>query len=241
MILVWGVRLLLEHTWGISIHQVVQQVLSDPLHYLGGTFSGALISALLMGLLWSIGIHGDAVVGSVMAPIFLSLTLQNQDAKLADTAIPNTVCNQFFDLFLNIGGTGTTLSLTLLLLFFCPVPPVEKFGAHRHCARAVQYQRTHHLRPAHRDEPAVDHSLHTGSHRDYHPHLYDDGVGMGTASLCTGALDNTDRIRRLVGDRKLEGSDTSAGQHDSGRTDLLSVFPFVGSQKMGGRKKREKP
>jgi PTS system cellobiose-specific IIC component len=128
MIVVWGVRLLLDHTWGISIHQVVQRLLTGPLHYLGGTFSGALISALLMGVLWAIGIHGDAVVGSVMAPVFLSLTLQNQDAKLAGTAIPNTICNQFFDLFLNIGGTGTTLALTILLLFFARSRQLKSLG-----------------------------------------------------------------------------------------------------------------
>lgn len=128
MIVVWGVRLLLEHSWGISIHQVVQQALTGPLHYLGGTFTGALISALLMALLWSIGIHGDAVVGSVMAPVFLSLTLQNQDAKIAHTTIPHTVCNQFFDLFLNIGGTGTTMSLTLLLLFFSRSRQLKSLG-----------------------------------------------------------------------------------------------------------------
>ncbi|MEW4309479.1 PTS cellobiose transporter subunit IIC [Rossellomorea marisflavi] len=127
---VWILRLLIELTPFESIHVVVKDLLSTPLSYLGGSLWGTLIAVFLMMLLWSMGLHGDAIVGSVMAPIWLGLMDQNRMAFQAnpEAELPNVVTQQFIDLWLNIGGTGVTFALVLLMLFRARSKQMKQLG-----------------------------------------------------------------------------------------------------------------
>ncbi|MBA4492884.1 PTS cellobiose transporter subunit IIC [Paenactinomyces guangxiensis] len=117
--IVWLLRLLIEQTEFGNIHNIIAALLSEPLKQLGGSLIGTLIAVLLMQLFWSIGIHGDAVVGSVMLPVYLSLMDENRKVFEADPGadLPNVITSQFIDLWINMGGSGTTFALVFLMLF----------------------------------------------------------------------------------------------------------------------------
>ncbi|CAM4062461.1 PTS cellobiose transporter subunit IIC [Bacillus manliponensis] len=115
---VWILRLIVENTSFESMHNIVGQLLQEPLSALGASLFGAIIAVLLIHLLWACGIHGMAIVGGVMSPIWLSLMDQNRVAYQAGEELPNTVTAQFFDLWIFMGGSGVTLALVFAMLLF---------------------------------------------------------------------------------------------------------------------------
>lgn len=116
---VWLLRIGIENTSFESVHNIVGELLSGPLSALGGSLLGALIAVILVHLLWSTGLHGAALVGGVMGPIWLSLMDENRAAFQANpnADLPNVITQQFFDLWIYIGGSGATLALVVLMLF----------------------------------------------------------------------------------------------------------------------------
>src|SRR5699024_1757179 len=72
--LTWVLRLFLDKTFDISLHDVITELVQAPLSQIGGSFLGGLVSIILIQIFWSAGIHGISVVASVMAPIWYALT-----------------------------------------------------------------------------------------------------------------------------------------------------------------------
>ena len=92
---IWILRLIIENTSFGSIHNIVGQILQEPLSVLGASLWGAIIAVILVHVLWSCGIHGATIVGGVMSPVWLSLMDQNRIAYQAGQDIPNTITAQF--------------------------------------------------------------------------------------------------------------------------------------------------
>ena len=90
-----ALRLIIENTSFGSIHNIVGQILQEPLSVLGASLWGAIIAVILVHVLWSCGIHGATIVGGVMSPVWLSLMDQNRIAYQAGQDIPNTITAQF--------------------------------------------------------------------------------------------------------------------------------------------------
>lgn len=130
ILVVWVVRLLIELTSFESIHNVVSTLLSKPLGLLGGSLFGALIAVLLVHLLWSAGLHGAAIVGGVMGPIWLSLMDENRKVFQADPSaeLPNVITQQFFDLWVYIGGSGATLALVAAMILSAKSAQMKSLG-----------------------------------------------------------------------------------------------------------------
>lgn len=128
LLVIWIIRLLMELTSFESLHNVVKDLLQTPLEALGGTLIGALVAVLLVQLLWSVGLHGAAIVGGVLGPIWLSLMDQNRVAFTAGKELPNVVTSQFFDLWIYIGGSGATLSLVFMMLFMAKSAQLKGIG-----------------------------------------------------------------------------------------------------------------
>ncbi|WP_315121671.1 PTS sugar transporter subunit IIC [uncultured Clostridium sp.] len=112
LIVIWAIR----HMIGFDIQGFIMD-LFKPLVTAGNTLPGILIPILLITLLWSAGIHGVSVVGSVARPIWLVLLDENTAAAAANQAIPNIAPEPFFQWFIWIGGSGATLGLLIWMVF----------------------------------------------------------------------------------------------------------------------------
>ncbi|MCI5774599.1 MAG: PTS transporter subunit EIIC [Erysipelotrichaceae bacterium] len=111
VLVVWFVRIVC----GIDINTLISSLLA-PLVSGIASFPGALLYLFLISFLWTLGIHGDLMLEAVTLPIFLSLLSGNVEALQAGQPIPNVMADGFTAIFVNIGGTGATLALVLLML-----------------------------------------------------------------------------------------------------------------------------
>lgn len=111
MVIIWVVRVVL----GFNITDFITSIFS-PLVFALNTLPGILVYSLLVTLLWSAGIHGDMTLEGVADPIFLQYLAANTAAFVAHKPIPYITANGFYPLFVNVGGTGATLCLVLLML-----------------------------------------------------------------------------------------------------------------------------
>lgn len=105
---------LIRFVGGVDINHVVQAAFS-PLVFALNTLPGILVYAFLVSLLWSVGIHGDNALDAIVAPIFLQYLAENVAATTAGQPLPYVTANGFFTTFVNVGGTGATLALALIL------------------------------------------------------------------------------------------------------------------------------
>ena len=100
---------------GIDITQLVQSAFA-PLVFALNTLPGILVYASLVTVLWSVGINGDNAVDAIVAPIFLQFLAENVAAMADGRPLPYVTAYGFFTTFVNVGGTGATIALALLLL-----------------------------------------------------------------------------------------------------------------------------
>ncbi|GGB59154.1 PTS cellobiose transporter subunit IIC [Virgibacillus dakarensis] len=115
--IVWGINILLNSLFDLSLHDLVATLLREPLQMIGGSLWGALIAIFLIHLLWSFGIHGISIVASVMAPIWYSLTEENVAAQKAGEELPHIIGQPFMAIWFAVGGSGMALALTILFLW----------------------------------------------------------------------------------------------------------------------------
>jgi PTS system cellobiose-specific IIC component len=106
---------LLRFVAGLDLNLLAQTAFS-PLVFALNTLPGILGYAFLVTLLWSVGINGDNALDAIVAPIFLQYLAANVTATAQGQPLPYITANGFFSTFVNVGGTGATLALALLLL-----------------------------------------------------------------------------------------------------------------------------
>jgi cellobiose PTS system EIIC component len=111
VVVFWLIRFVL----GVNIDQIVQAVFK-PLVFALNTLPGILVYAFLVTLLWSVGINGDNAVDAIVAPIFLRYLAANVEAVTHGQPLPYITANGFFTTFVNVGGTGATIALALIML-----------------------------------------------------------------------------------------------------------------------------
>ncbi len=106
----WGIRFVL----GVDIDYIVQTAFR-PLVFALNTLPGILVYAFLVTMLWSIGINGDNAMDAIVAPIFLQYLAENVVAMTQGQPLPYITAYGFFTAFVNVGGTGATIALALVL------------------------------------------------------------------------------------------------------------------------------
>lgn len=107
----WFIRFVL----GIDINRIVQTVF-EPLVFALNTLPGILVYAFLVTMLWSVGINGDNAMDALVAPIFLQFLTENVAAMTHGQPLPNVTAYGFFTTFVNVGGTGATIALALIMV-----------------------------------------------------------------------------------------------------------------------------
>jgi len=108
--LFWIIRFVL----GVDIDHLVQTGFK-PLIFALNTLPGILVYAFLVTLLWSVGINGDNAMDAIVAPIFLQYLTANVEAMVAGQPLPYITAYGFFTAFVNVGGTGATIALALVM------------------------------------------------------------------------------------------------------------------------------
>lgn len=121
--LMWFVAVILK----ININEVLMGVFSPLVSIAGNSYAGVIIPVLLITILWSAGVHGVSVIGSIMRPIWIVLLEQNITAVAEGRVATNIGTEGFFDLFVWIGGSGGTLALCVLMLF-CKSSYLKQIG-----------------------------------------------------------------------------------------------------------------
>jgi cellobiose PTS system EIIC component len=99
---------------GVDLNAAVQAAFS-PLVFALNTLPGILVYACIVTLLWSVGINGDNAVDVVVAPVFLQYLSENVAAMGRGEPLPYVTAYGFFTAFVNVGGTGATIALALIL------------------------------------------------------------------------------------------------------------------------------
>lgn len=106
---IWAVRVV----FGINVNQILMNCFS-PFVFALNTLPGFLVFMLVRSLLWSVGIHGGAVL-AVADPFFLAMFGDNAAAYAAGT-VPPYITASGFTMFVFLGGGGATLPLVLMMI-----------------------------------------------------------------------------------------------------------------------------
>jgi len=106
---------LIRYVLGVDINTLVQTAFK-PLVFALNTLPGILCYAFLVTILWSVGINGDNAVDAIVAPIFFQFLDANIDAMKTGQPLPFVTAYGFFTSFVNVGGTGATIALALVML-----------------------------------------------------------------------------------------------------------------------------
>ena len=93
IVLVWIVRVVI----GFDINELLMQLFAPIINIAGSSLIGLLVPVVLMCLLWTTGISGDSVIGSIVRPIWLVLMDQNMAAVAAGQAAENIGVEGFLD------------------------------------------------------------------------------------------------------------------------------------------------
>ena len=103
---------------GISnIHEAVFNVVQGPLSSLGQSLGSAIVVAFVGHFLWFFGLHGTNMLEPIMQGIYLPPLEANIQAfqTMGVSAAQNIVTKPFFDVFVYMGGAGTSLGLIIAL------------------------------------------------------------------------------------------------------------------------------
>lgn len=111
LVLFWIIRV----PFHFNINVFIQYIFS-PLLFALNTLPGILVYTFLVSLLWCAGIHGDMTLEGVSDPIFIQFVAANAVAFANHTPAPYVTASGFSSLFVNVGGTGATLTLVFLML-----------------------------------------------------------------------------------------------------------------------------
>lgn len=107
--------ILLGQTADQNIFATVAKYVGAPIKGVANTLGSAVAIVFMQHFLWFFGLHGSNIIGAVTEPILLQLLDENMRAFAAGQPIPNIVTKPFFDSFVNLGGSGATLSLLAAL------------------------------------------------------------------------------------------------------------------------------
>jgi len=99
---------------GFSLADLLDRAIA-PIGMLGDSLPALLVVVLVECLLWTVGIHGPALLAAVVLPVYTRLQLDNTQAYADHHVLPHIVCVSIF-LFVFPGGAGSTLPVALLLL-----------------------------------------------------------------------------------------------------------------------------
>lgn len=110
-----------------SVHSLIYTFIAMPLQSVGGSFGGMVVFTIALHILWFFGIHGGNVVNSITNPILIPLALDNLANYQAGVA-PTNIYTSAFKSTYQFGGSGMTIALVLLMIFFAKSDRFKALG-----------------------------------------------------------------------------------------------------------------
>lgn len=89
--------------------------IQEPFMGLTNTWVAALVLAFIPTFLWTLGVHGANIIEPFMQSINLPAIEANVKAISSGEVAPYIVNKPFFDAFINMGGSGTTIALIIAI------------------------------------------------------------------------------------------------------------------------------
>ena len=118
IIFILSIRLIADNIFRMSIPEIIQFIISQPLKYLGGHIFSLIIVNFGISLFWFFGFNGTYIFNSVMTPILMTFSIENLSAIHSRLHPPHIITQSFQLLYTHLGGCGSTLSL-IIVLFIC--------------------------------------------------------------------------------------------------------------------------
>lgn len=110
-----------RHFFGFDLNEILTLLISPLRQFMvGDNLLGGILTQFLITLFWVFGIHGHAVLGPIIRPLWDGAILENAELfqnGVSGFKLPNIFTEQFFQWFAQMGGTGATLALVVLFMF----------------------------------------------------------------------------------------------------------------------------
>lgn len=113
-----GIGVGVQAEWNSSVHELVHSMLRMPFDVAGDSLERGLLYTFSLQMLWFLGIHGANVLDPITHDIYSTLMAANEAAAAAGLPLPHIMTKSFLDVFVFIGGCGTSVSLVAALLIF---------------------------------------------------------------------------------------------------------------------------
>lgn len=94
-----------------DVFTIIVNLIQKPLAELGDSFFVALLLPVIQQFFWFFGLHGSNLIDPVMQTVYVPAVLENAAAVLKGDPAPYIVTKSFYDAFVNMGGSGTTIAL----------------------------------------------------------------------------------------------------------------------------------
>lgn len=112
-------HLLFVYLFHVTSFQVLfAQTLIHLFDNMGRSLGSMLLFLVLSNILWFFGIHGNDVLEPVSQLLFVPAIEANQQLAAGGAQATEIFSKTFYDVFVLMGGSGTTISLFLALLLF---------------------------------------------------------------------------------------------------------------------------
>lgn len=119
---------LLEATGYVSLYDIVYKLIRMPFDSLNNGLEQGVAYITSLQLLWFFGIHGSNVLDPVTHDVYGAAVAANEAASAAGLSIPHVMTKPFLDVYVFMGGAGTSLCLTAALLLFGKSQTNRKLG-----------------------------------------------------------------------------------------------------------------
>ncbi|EIC85299.1 PTS sugar transporter subunit IIC [Serratia sp. M24T3] len=114
-ITLFPLSLFIQHQFGMLLPQAIMSVFA-PIISASDSLPAILIAVLLCHLLWFAGIHGAVIVGGILQAFWLTNLGINQQELNAGQPITQIFIEPFWQFFIVVGGSGSTMGLVFLYL-----------------------------------------------------------------------------------------------------------------------------
>nr|WP_270335137.1 lactose-specific PTS transporter subunit EIIC [Ligilactobacillus acidipiscis] len=124
----WAVDLAFKELTGVNLPKFIIQLLS-PLFSASETYLGLSIIAGAMAFFWFCGVQGPSIVQPAVVPIMIANTAANLQTYQAGHQASHVLAMNTMDYVMNFGGTGSTLVLAYIFMFFAKSKQLKAVGS----------------------------------------------------------------------------------------------------------------